>query len=930
MKKIFTLILLFTIAFNVKAQISITATGVPYTQNFNTIATTGTSATLPAGWAFTETGTNANTTYTANAGAANAGDTYSYGTGTNTERALGGLRSGSLVPTFGASFTNNTGSDITSLSISYTGEQWRFGAVNRADRLEFLYSTNATTLLSGTYVAETNLNFTAPVTTGTVGVALDGNSAANRTTISFTITGLNITAGSTFWIRWSDLDATGIDDGLAIDDFSLTASGTPVVPCAEPTTQPTGPISFTASPTSITGNFTAAVPAPDQYLIVRSTSPTLSATPTDGSSYANGDALGGGVVVTSTSLTTFNDNGLTPNTNTYYYFIFSVNNDACGSNYLTTAPLEGNQATPPIPLCVTPAAAPNPITLVAANTSITGSFPTVADANRYLVIISTSPTLSATPIDGATYTAGQLFGGGKIVSFSASNSFTATGLTAATVYYVFAFAANADCTGAPFYTATSSVANTTTTNVTTGIPPGYYNAAAGLTCQPLKTAVRNIIATGSNALSYTPGLWNLYLYSDIHRNDANTADIIWDMYSDNPTGPEPYTYTHGTNQCGTYSVEGNCYNREHSTPQSWFNQVSPMVSDAHHIFATDGKVNGVRSNFPYGEVTSASSTSLNGSKLGTGNNFGYTKTVFEPIDAYKGDFARAGLYMAVRYENEIISQNWSQYGNADSVFLKIADQPIAATRKLAIYDDWYLKLLYKWHIQDPVSQKEIDRNNVIYAQAVIITGTTAIAQGNRNPFIDHPEYAAAIWGNPCLPGLIPVDITAVNAEKNKDAVDVTWNIENEINIYNYEVEKSYDAIHFETAGSVTATNSTSYSFTDNKAQKNGVIYYRIKAMEFSGKIIYSKIVSVKIYNTNGLIIFPNPATSVVNIRFKQAHKAKVNVQITDAIGRNVKNEIVNIAQNNITINTNNFASGKYFVKIINGTEVLNESFLIAK
>ncbi len=925
MKKIFTLLFLFAITINVKAQISITTTGVPYTQNFNTIATTGTSSTLPTGWAFLETGTNANTTYLADAGGSNSGNTFSYGTSTAAERALGGLRSGSLVPTIGATFTNNTGSDITSLSIAYTGEQWRFGAVNRADRMEFFYSTNATTLLSGTYIAETNLNFTAPITTGTVGVALDGNAAANRTAITFTITGLNIAAGSTFWIRWSDLDATGIDDGLAIDDFSLTASGTPVVPCTEPTAQPAGPIVFTASPTSITGNFTAAVPAPDQYIVIRSTSPTLSATPVDGIDYANGAALGGGVVVASTSLTTFTDNGLTPNTNPYYYFVFAVNNDACGTNYLTTTPLEGNQATPPIPLCITPATAPTPITLTPANTSITGSFPTVVDANRYLVIISTSPALSASPVDGTTYSAGQLFGGGKIVSISASNNFTATGLTAATVYYVFVFAANADCTGAPVYSTTSSVANTTTTNVTTGIPPGYYNTAAGLTCQPLKTALRNIIATGSNTLSYTPGLWNLYLYSDIHRNDANNADIIWDMYSDNPTGPEPYTYTHGTNQCGTYGSEGDCYNREHSTPQSWFAQVSPMVSDAHHIFATDGKVNGVRSNFPYGEVTSASSTSLNGSKLGTGNNFGYTATVFEPINAYKGDFARAGLYMAVRYENEIISQNWSTKGNANEVFLSTTDQPIAATRKLEIYDDWYLKLLYKWHIQDPVSQKEIDRNNVIYTTVI-----GANAQANRNPFIDHPEYAAAIWGNPCLPGIIPVDFTDVNAEKNKDAVNVTWNIANEINIYNYEIEKSFDAVHFETIGDVIATNTSSYSFTDIGTQKNGVVYYRIKALEFGGKIIYSKIVSVKTYNNNGIIIFPNPATSLVNIRFKKAPAAKINLQITDAMGKIIKNEITNIAQNNISINTSNFAAGKYFVKIISGTEVINESFLIAR
>ncbi len=190
---------------------------------------------------------------------------------------------------------------------------------------------------------------------------------------SFTLAGLSIADGTDYYLRWTYTGSGGSSNsqGLAIDNFSITAGGTPAVACDEPTTQPTGPIVFTASPTSITGNFTAAIPAPDQYLIVRSTSPTLSATPTDGVDYANGAALGGGVVIASTSLTTFTDNGLTPNTNPYYYFIFAVNNDGCSSNYLTTTPLEGNQATPPIPLCVTPAAAPSPIMLTAANTSIT-------------------------------------------------------------------------------------------------------------------------------------------------------------------------------------------------------------------------------------------------------------------------------------------------------------------------------------------------------------------------------------------------------------------------------------------------------------------------------------------------------------------------------------------------------------------------------
>ncbi|MBC8154246.1 MAG: right-handed parallel beta-helix repeat-containing protein, partial [Bacteroidetes bacterium] len=212
-----------TIAPRAWAQVSLTTINSPYAQDFNTLASSGTSSMLPAGFVFIETGTANNTTYTAGTGSATTGDTYSFGAAGNTDRAFGGLQSGSLVPTIGASFVNNTGTPITSLSITYTGEQWKLGATGRAvpDRLDFQYSTNATSLSTGTYTDVDALDFTAPITTGTV-AALDGNASANRATLTNTITGLSIAPGATFWIRYNDFNATGSDDGLAIDDFSLT------------------------------------------------------------------------------------------------------------------------------------------------------------------------------------------------------------------------------------------------------------------------------------------------------------------------------------------------------------------------------------------------------------------------------------------------------------------------------------------------------------------------------------------------------------------------------------------------------------------------------------------------------------------------------------------------------------------------------------
>lgn len=237
--------------------VSLTNLGTAYTQNFDTLANSGTSAVTPDGWGFIETGTNANTSYTAGTGSSNTGDTFSFGASGSSERAFGGLLSGSLVPTIGASFTNNTGGTISSLAISYTGEQWRLGATGRADRLDFQYSLNATALNNGSWTDVDALDFSSPITTGTVG-ALDGNAAANRTAVSSTIFDLNIPAGATFFIRWSDFNAAMADDGLAVDDFSITpngVSGTPTpTPSSSPTpsTDPTG--SGSANPNSVMPN----------------------------------------------------------------------------------------------------------------------------------------------------------------------------------------------------------------------------------------------------------------------------------------------------------------------------------------------------------------------------------------------------------------------------------------------------------------------------------------------------------------------------------------------------------------------------------------------------------------------------------------------------------------------------------------------------
>lgn len=208
--------------------VSLTTVGSAATQNFDTLSNTAGSTTnnlTITGWFLTEAGGGArdNEQYAVDAGGSNTGDVFSYGPAGNTDRALGTLQTGTLIATIGACFTNNTGTTLTNLGIAYTGEQWRIGTTSpRDDRLDFEYSLNATSLITGAWTAVDALDFTNPIKSAVVAGALDGNSAANRTSQNSTVTGLAIANGATFWIRWSDLNATAADDGLAVDDFSLT------------------------------------------------------------------------------------------------------------------------------------------------------------------------------------------------------------------------------------------------------------------------------------------------------------------------------------------------------------------------------------------------------------------------------------------------------------------------------------------------------------------------------------------------------------------------------------------------------------------------------------------------------------------------------------------------------------------------------------
>ena len=250
----------------------------------------------------------------------------------------------------------------------------------------------------------------------------------------------------------------------------------------------------------------------------------------------------------------------------------------------------------------------------------------------------------------------------------------------------------------------------------------YYKNADGKKGAALKTALCGIIFPRDEAGADLDATYKA-LWTHFRTTDARPNGTVWDMYSNKRE------MTFGDDQDkGSGNAEGQYYNREHSFPNSWFGKkVMPMYADLNHMYPTDKVVNNKRGNNPFGETKGESYKSANDfSKLGACTYPGYTGTVFEPNDEYKGDFARTYFYMVTCYEEKIA--DW--YVNYPE------SQPTLDGNAYPGLSSWQLEMLMKWAKNDPVSEKEINRNNAVYA-----------IQKNRNPFIDYPELERFVWGD---------------------------------------------------------------------------------------------------------------------------------------------------------------------------------------
>lgn len=684
--------------------------GPPPVQDFNSLAASGTSSVLPDGWYLAESDDNANTTYAADDGSTNSGNTYSYGSSASTERAFGTLQSSSLVSRIGAQLRNDSGLAITEITINYTGEQWRLGATGRSDTLKFEYSANATGLddSAANWTPALALDFDSPTTTGSTG-ALDGNATANRTGISATINGLNLAPAATLWVRWVDVGISGSDDGLAIDDVSFSVDGEPPVdnPPQVSGTVPANNASNVALNAAIHVIFSEAVTTTDPWF-------TLSCT-NSGAHTASVSGGPGSYTLTPSPLFAANesctftvlasgvvDNDGTPN--------------ALPANVVVSFQTEDPSASPPTVVSIQPADGAVNVP-PAADIRVTFSEAVSTQPGAFSLACNAIPVTLIETGSGAqrTLTPDSVLAQGAACVFN----ITASQVT--------------DAFNVPM---TANVSSDFTVSAGTG---AYYDQVNTSSPAQLRCSLHQIIR-GHTAYPYSGSGTNTWTILELaQENPANPNQII-DVYRNR-------AYATVTDRAGGGS--GITYNREHTWPNSLgfpgatgnLGLPNAPYTDTHMLWLSDTGYNADRGNKPYafcstgcGErVTEVNGGVGGGSGVYPGNSNWVqgpdgNQGSFEVWNQMKGEMARAIFYMAIRYEGGVdptSGQNEPQLELTDVRNDIVQINNYSQTAYMGLLAD-----LLAWHLADPPSAAEVARNDLIMS-----------FQGNRNPFVDHPEWA---------------------------------------------------------------------------------------------------------------------------------------------------------------------------------------------
>ncbi|MEO6406069.1 MAG: T9SS type A sorting domain-containing protein, partial [Ferruginibacter sp.] len=836
----------------------------------------------------------------------------------------------------------------------------------------------------------------------------DGSVIAKGVATSFTATGLSPLTSYYFFIFPVNSVCTGGPLYYTINvlnGMATTIAGLP--PCTAPGSQATSLIFGTTNSNSIQGSFTATTA--DEYLVVRSTSTSLSTNPINGQAYVSGDAIGNGLVVQRSNATTFTANNLLPNT-PYYFFIFSDNSLNCvnGPVYNVNSPLSGMQATLPLPPCVTPSAQPTDLRLTASNTLVAGTFVASSATDDYLIIQSISPSLSATPVNNTDYNTGDNFGGGTVIANRASNTFVSTSLTLNTTYYYFVFAANKTCSGGTKYaTQAPLTGNIVTTNALANNyyfgtlhshsdysdgnqdHPGYtptddYNYAMTALCMDyLGISEHNHFSSpdnpGNSIGTYHMGSTEATSFSSIHPNFLALYGMEWGVISGGG-----HVVVYGNNLTDLWGWEsgsggwGATNNYDVYVPKSVYTGSTGLFKTINDNIAKNAFATLAHPGFTdYNNLANVSydptaDNAIAGTAVESGPASSTNTTYSNPGSSmsylwYYQTLLSKGYHLGptIDHDNHKTTFGHTTYSRTAIVATTLTQSAIVSSmRNLQFYatQDCDSKVDFTINTK-AMGSTVLDRYApnifVILSDATTSTssaiikvmfgvpgsGTMAVKVdsiiGNTLNFTDESLADLAtgyyyiditngssrivtspIWYTRNDNAALPVRLSVFTVQKVGNVAKINWATEQETNSSHFIVERSLDGRTWNPIARVNSAGNSShrvdYITTDN-APIRGINYYRLKQVDIDGRFIYSDIKSALFNSAYTAQVAPNPAKGYINLYLSKSGNQSATVEVLNMQGKTVYR--IQTTQSSLQIPAMGFSKGLYVVKVIDEENV---------
>ncbi len=830
----------------------------------------------------------------------------------------------------------------------------------------------------------------------------DGTVIARGPAATFTATGLSAASHYYFFVFAANSFCNGgpfyLTSNPLVND-AVTGGG--LSPCTAPATQPTNLIFGTVTQSSVAASFTAAVA--DEYLVVRSTSSSLSATPIDGQNYAAGAVIGNGTVVQRSASTSFTANGLAANT-LYYFYIFSFNSQNCsgGPTYFTAAPLTGNTSTQPLPVCTTPLAQATNLALTAGNNSVSATFTASASADNYLVVQSASPSLSATPVDNTDYSTGNTIGGGTVITNTAAPAFIVNGLAVATTYYYFIFASNKTCSGGTKYlTASPLTGNVTTTNIASnnyyfGTLHSHSDYSDGNKDNPTYTPTDDYLYAmnslcldylgisehnhytannnpGNKIANYHSGSTQANNFTTAHPGFLALYGMEWGVIAN---GGHVVIYGDGMDELfgwetgsGAWGATNN-YDvfvaksdytganglfktiNDHSTSNTFATLAHPNSSDFNNIAGTTYDI--------------VADNAISGSAVESGPAFSTNTTYSDPASSlgflsYYQKLLAKGYHLGPTIDHDNHNTTFGRTTHSRTAIIAPAltkTEIIKAMRNMhfyatqdcdtkvdftintrmmgSIFTDRYAPNIAVTLTDATTSltganitvMYGVPGSNINPVQVYSTTGSTLNFTDNSLSNLSTGYYyidvtngtsriiTSPIWYTRMDNVALPVTLYSFAVQKQDDKVKITWATAQESNSRNFVVEHSTDGMHWLAIATVAAAGNssvrTNYIAYDN-TPANGINYYRLKQVDKDNSSTYSVVKTITFNLLYRVTVAPNPAKDILHVYIYNS-AVNATVSLMDAAGKTIRS--VNTDQQHTTINIAGLGKGLYFVKVI--------------